>query len=264
MGLLSSVQMDKRERIFLVSAGFVGTGEPPFEDLKYYDVTCRVRTDTGWISVSDYGLENDYILSISFVIDTCDTGWVLFNVLRGSVNEHRVGKFNINQGNSPFEVEVIDCYEGSGVGSIALREWDNSLHVAYEKNGKIYYTKRENVVWTTPYLVSNGHNPSISVGGALVHIVWEEYLFMVHRIRHRYTDGNVWSTIRDVMGLTPTFGRGFYPYIYNGSVVTWHQLTSDLKPPFPNYDIFVSTLTPFGTWSRPRNISNTLPDSRYP
>lgn len=252
---LSSIWRDN-QNIHILTAGISGVGEPPFNnDTTYSILWIKYEND---ISKSKYLYStNNKILSISFAIDPLDTGWVLFNVLEDGINKLKIGKFYTQiEFDTLKNVITLDEYTGEGLGKLDVRNSDRSLHVVYEKDENVMYLKRDNQGnWSSPFRISRGHNPSISVAGELIHFVWERWYASYNRIQTCYTDGEKWSRIQEI---ATNYDIGCFPYIHQGCVITWQQRENK------QWEVYSSRRTLNGSWAAPQNISNTDANSKYP
>ncbi|MCX7766902.1 MAG: T9SS type A sorting domain-containing protein [Candidatus Sumerlaeia bacterium] len=153
-------------------------------------------------------------------------------------------------------VLTLDTYSGYGIGAIGVKASDRSLHVVYEKNGAIMYLKRDNLGnWSTPFQVWVGRNPSLSVAGDLIHLIWERWYPTYTKIQTCYTNGKTWSRIQDI---ATNYDRGCFPYMEKGSIAVWQQRIER------QWEVYVSQRDEFGGWTAPQNISQTAVDSKYP
>lgn len=263
-GLFSAIDLDNQNNIHIISAGPSGTGEPPFDDTTFSTITHFKYSLAGWKITSLY-TTIDSILSISFAVDPLDTGWVLFNIRKNNLNYLKIGKFYLQEPETLENILTLDTYSGFGKGAISIREQDRSIHIVYEKSGNIIYLKRDNQGnWSAPFFVSQGHNPSLSIGGGLIHIAWEKWEPLCARIQTCYTDGINWGKVQDVAIIPGGLTVGYFPYICKGKVITWHQPAQEAWWLSSQFDIYSSKRTISGNWTYPQNISNTHTTSRYP
>ncbi|MEO0189881.1 MAG: N-acetylmuramoyl-L-alanine amidase [candidate division WOR-3 bacterium] len=228
-----------------------------YEETLTYTINQSYREGNIWHDCSVYET-HDSILSISFAIDPLDTGWVVFNTYDDNGNNKlKIGKFYTQTVPESLEnVLTLDTYTGYGIGAIGVKVSDRSLHIVYEKNGAIMYLKRDNLGnWSTPFQVWVGKNPSLSVAGDLIHLIWERWYPIYTKIQTCYTNGKVWSRIQDI---TTNYDRGCFPYMEKGSIAVWQQRIEK------QWEVYASQRDEFGGWTAPQNISQTSADSKYP
>ncbi len=260
-GYSPCIMLDSQENPHIIGFGCAGFPDTASGEDTSYVIFYSQYLDSIWKSPYLYET-SDSILSVSFAIDPLDTGWVLFNTLDDAGNNRlKIGQFYTQEMPESLEnVITLDTYTGTGIGAIGVKTSDRSLHIVYEKGGGdiMYLNRDEYGNWSTPFRITVGHNPSISIAGDLIHFVWERWYprFPPTRIQTCYTDGKYWSRIQDIA--SHIAAKGCYPYMENGSIVTW-QATS-----FKQWDVYSSRRTESGAWTIPENISQTPDDSKYP
>ncbi|MEO0127034.1 MAG: N-acetylmuramoyl-L-alanine amidase [candidate division WOR-3 bacterium] len=256
-GLFASITIDGSNNRHIVGCGCPGQPDTASgEDTSYVIFYAQYR-DSIWKNPSLYEIY-DSILSVSFAIDPLDTGWVVFNTYDAEgYNDLKIGKFYTQTMPESLEnVLTLDTYTGYGIGAIGVKVSDRSLHIVYEKNGTIMYLKRDNLGnWSTPFQVWVGKNPSLSVAGDLIHLIWESWYPTYTKIQTCYTNGKVWSRIQDI---TTNYDRGCFPYMEKGSIAVWQQRIEK------QWEVYASQRDEFGGWTAPQNISQTSADSKYP
>lgn len=256
-GLFSSIGIDGSNKRHIVGCGCPGQPDTASgEDTSYVIFYAQYR-DSVWKNPSLYETY-DSILSVSFAIDPLDTGWVVFNTYDDAGNNTlKIGKFYTQTMPESLEnVLTLDTYTGYGIGAIGVKTSDRSLHIVYEKNGTIMYLKRDNLGnWSAPFQVWAGKNPSLSIAGDLIHLIWERWYPSYTKIQTCYTNGKSWSRIQDI---ATNYDKGCFPYMEKGSIAVWQQRVEK------QWEVYVSQRDEFGGWTTPQNISQTSADSKYP
>ena len=271
-GLFSALALDRFQRPHIVGIGCPGAPDIASGEDTSFVIFYNQYGDSGWQSFDLYNT-HDRILSVSFAIDPSDTGWVLFNTQDNTGhNQLRIGRFcTQSRPDSLINIVPLDTYAGNGIGALGIKSSDRSIHVVFEKEGKIVYLYRDcNGNWSTPKLITYGYNPSISIAGDLIHFIWVRDFYWYQKIQTCYTDGHgYWSKIQDIARISnfpavPPDKKGrknrleVYPYLEKGSIAVWSQ-------PFEGCsDVYSSYRTESGNWTKPQNISQTSTTSMYP
>ena len=272
----------------------IGTGTTPIISLDNNNnphvlwIGDIVTPDTSWGQPIRYGLfygwlDNDYWLRTSifdttlflsppsFSIGTDDSARVVFNMLCEEENTNTLvyGSFYIQTIPEALnDTTFIDQYAREGLASLAIRNSDNSIHVAYEKVGRIYYVQRNSSgVWGSIQDIFSGSHPCIDVKNDSIAIIWEKPLIFGptpghdikaiqerNKIRVIYGDGVSWSGIETIS--QPRYSI-CYPVLLNFSLASWQEYGYGGK-----LDIWRSEKTT--GWSTPENVSYTSKHSRYP
>ncbi len=247
-----------------------------------------VTSDTSWGEPVRHGVfygwqEDDYwdrncifdtTLSLSppsFSIGTDDSARVVFNMLsENNSNTLVYGSFYTQTVPDYLrDTTIIDQYAREGLASLAIRNSDNSIHIAYEKVGRIYYIQRNSSgVWGSIQDIFSGSHPCIDVKNDSIAFIWEKPLIFGpgldhgttagiptrNKIRVIYGDGESWSEIETVS--QPRSSK-CYPILLNFSLASWQEYGYGYK-----LDIWRSEKTT--GWSTPENVSYTSAHSRYP
>ncbi len=199
-GWQPAIDTDSTKKLKVCHIGTLGVPDSAAQETLTYTINyARNRTDF-WNEEVIYET-HDSILSVSFAIDPLDTGWVVFNTYDDEGNNKlKIGKFYTQTMPESLENVIdLDTYVGYGIGPIGIKSSDRSLHIVYEKNGAIMYLQRDNLGnWTTPFQVGVGKNPSLSVAGDLIHLIWERWYPSYTKIQTYYTNGKYWSWIYEI------------------------------------------------------------------
>ncbi|MGB9721909.1 MAG: N-acetylmuramoyl-L-alanine amidase, partial [bacterium] len=256
-GWQSSVVADSIKKLKICYISTLGVPDSAAQETLSYTVNYSYNENDFWHEEVLYETY-DTILSVSFAIDPLDTGWVVFNTydVEGN-NRLKIGKFYTQTMPESLEsVLTLDTYTGYGIGAIGIKSSDRSLHIVYEKSGAIMYLQRDNLGnWSTPFQVWVGKNPSLSVAGDLIHLIWERWYPSYTKIQTCYTNGKYWSRIQDI---ATNYDRGCFPYLEKGSIAVWEQKVEK------QWEVYKSQRDEFGGWTPPQNISQTSLDSKYP
>lgn len=265
-GVCPSIALDAADNPHIIDAGFAGIPDTASgEDTSFVIFYSQHLTDSVWKNPSLY-TSPDSILSVSFAIDPLDTGWVVFNTFDDEqTNYLRIGKFYTQETPQGLEgVTMLDTYSRDGKSAIGVRSSDRSLHIVYEKPDGVYYLKRDNAGnWSVPYRIWIGHNPSLSVAGDLIHVIWERWYNTIPtytKIQTCYTKGLSWSRVQDITGAIS--GRECHPFIEKGAVAVWSQYID--SGPVSYWEVYTSQRTLSGSWTTPQNISQSTVNSKFP
>jgi N-acetylmuramoyl-L-alanine amidase len=203
---------------------------------------------------------NNQIIAMSFDIAANDTGWVIFNELDDDgVNTLRIGKFHLNTPEIGLvDTMVLDSYPKSGQAALAIREVDNSLWIAYNRNNIITCKWRDTQgTWHSQSIQQYGRLPSLCVQDNYIFFVWEKYSMESNErsVQSSFTNGTVWSRTTKIADLYAEYSN---PFINNGLIATWMDLNNG------KWEVYASRCSNLGTWTPPENISHSSAHSRYP
>jgi hypothetical protein len=213
---------------------------------------------------------SDNIIRPSFVIDTSDMGHVVYKEHFCQQNGNSAihyGTFNIN---SPsLQDTVLDATSvSSGNASIDYTPYLNSIHVVWEKEGKIWYNWKDASGWhapedvfteilvgktKTPFIDAEERDTTVNVVCSYEFSPGQE--FILHK---KKPVGGTWGTFTVPSGLTSQFVAQ-QPFAIGRSWVFWSEIPSNGDSSEIIYAEWDSL-----TWQRKGNVSNTPEESNYP
>jgi uncharacterized protein (DUF2384 family) len=205
-----------------------------------------------------------------FQIDNDDTGHVSWNSFPQfgngirSGSELKYGYFSTQTTSPTFNDTTIDedaTDPGIEIPSLAIDSIYYNAHVAYTKDGNIYYTKINKTSWTRPRRISDNSdssaNPNIEFdkGSNKLHIVWQQQKNGKYQIMH--TAASIGARWPNPIVACSTGYNSVNPVITSGEFIFWSEEITN------NSEIYYSRYSG-SSWGTPTLVKNTTEDSKYP
>lgn len=233
------------------------------------------KSGTIWTTPFELLSISDGLRPPSFVIDTLNMGHVVYKVHFCQVNGNCVihyGTFNINAP-TPLTPVALDASNVScGNATIDYTQYLSSVHVAWEKERKIFYNWKDASGWHTPEDVSQVANdlsktPYIDVVDDTVNVVWGFESTPGHEVilyRKKQVSGISWEPISSPSGTNVKIAQNPIVLMVNNPISRGlYALWSGIPTGGTVSDIFYSEWDGL-KWQSPLNVSNTPGRSNYP